>query len=147
MLEFATSELANSGVFLRASRDGKNPAYSGCEVQILDDANWERATGSTLQPWQFTGSLYGAVPPATREALKPVGEWNAMRIRFEGSRLAVELDGVPLYDVDTNELAVEPRFADRAREGFIGLQRHGAAKGGHASTVRFRNLFVRRIGR
>ena len=33
--------MANSGLFLRASRDGANPAFSGTEIQILDDSTDE----------------------------------------------------------------------------------------------------------
>ena len=143
LLEFQTSEMANSGVFLRAARDGSNPAYSGCEIQVLDDFNWERVTNSKLHEWQFSGSLYGAVAPR-HKALKPVGEWNTYRIRYLGTRLRTELNGIELYEVDTRELAgVEPPFEKRARTGFIGLQRHGGASEQDKSWVRYRNLFVR----
>ncbi len=141
-LEFQTSEMANSGVFLRAARDGSNPAYSGCEIQVLDDFNWERVSNSKLHEWQFTGSLYGAVPPRAK-ALKPIGEWNTYRIRYLGTRLRTELNGVELYDVDTLTVGGEPPFEKRAKTGFIGLQRHGGASEQDKSWVRYRNLFVR----
>jgi hypothetical protein len=142
-LEFQTSAMANSGVFLRAARDGSNPAYSGCEIQVLDDFNWERVSNSKLHDWQFTGSLYGAVPPQAK-ALKPIGEWNSYRIRYLGTHLRTELNGVELYDVDTSTLAeAKPPFAERAKTGFIGLQRHGGASEQDKSWVRYRNLFVR----
>ncbi len=141
-LDFQLSTMANSGVFLRAARDGSNPAYSGCEVQLLDDHHWEKVTGSTLKPWQFTGSLYGAVPPGDRRALRPVGEWNRFELLYQGSRLAVALNGRVLYDVDTHALEVDPPFAERAAAGFIGLQHHGS-RGIDAETMaRFRNLYV-----
>jgi hypothetical protein len=142
-LEFQTSKMANSGVFLRAARDGSNPAYSGCEIQVLDDFNWERVSKSKLEPWQFCGSLYHAMPPQ-KKALKPIGEWNAYRIRYVGTHLRTELNGVELYDVDTRELPLaDPPFAKRAATGFIGLQRHGGASEQDKSWVRYRNLFVR----
>src|SRR5262249_46381493 len=124
-LDFRTQRLANSGVFLRADRAGGNPAFSGCEVQILDDFNWEAASGSALRPWQFCGSLYGSVPPARRDALRPIGAWNTFEIHCQGSRLSTRLNGVLLYDVDTSALQPEegPPFAQRAAAGFIGLQR------------------------
>ena len=87
-LDFKIARMANSGLFLRAAREGGNPAFSGCEIQILDDFNWERATDSKLKPWQFTGSLYGSVPPAVK-ALNPIGSWNSLEIRYVGSRLNV----------------------------------------------------------
>ena len=85
-LDFKISKMANSGVFLRAARDGSNPAYSGCEVQILDDFNWEAVTGTELEPFQFTGGLYGSVPSGDPGALNPVGEWNTYEILYRGSR-------------------------------------------------------------
>lgn len=141
-VEFQTSEMANSGVFLRAARDGSNPAYSGCEIQVLDDFNWERVSQSKLKDWQFCGSLYGAVPPKAK-ALKPIGQWNSYRIRYVGTQLRTELNGVELYDVDTLKAGGEPPFEKRAKTGFIGLQRHGGASEQDQSWVRYRNLFVR----
>jgi hypothetical protein len=154
-LDFRLHAMANSGVFLRGARAGGNPAYSGCEVQILDDFDWERESGQTLQPWQHTGSLYGAVAAPWQAALKPLGEWNTFEIRFQGPHLETRLNGHELYDVDVLGLAqADPPFRERAASGFIGLQRHaGAAAGGappdeslDAPTgVEFRNLFVRRL--
>jgi len=143
-LDFKIQRLANSGLFLRAARDGSNPAYSGCEVQILDDFNWEEETDTTLEDWQFTGSLYGAVAPQTKDALRPLGEWNTYEVTYRGARLVTVLNGKTLYDVDTHALDVEPSFAERAASGFIGLQRHapaGEVEG--QSYAWFRNLFIR----
>lgn len=145
-LDFKQDELANSGVFLRAARDGSNPAFSGCEIQILDDEHWEAATKSVLAPWQHTGSLYGAVASGEPRSLHPVGEWNTLEIRCVGPRIRTRLNGRELYDVDTAELTPaqgEP-FAKRARTGFIGLQRHADRARG-AAYAWFRNVFVRRL--
>jgi hypothetical protein len=144
-LDFKAARMANGGLFLRAARDGSNPAFSGCEVQILDDLHWEEVTGTTLKPWQLTGSLYGAVP-AGEKLLRPPGEWNTYELLYRGSRLAVALNGRLLYDVDTH--ALEPQsgapFAERARKGFIGLQVHSGAVEGDAS-LWLRDLLVRRL--
>ena len=144
-LDFKQSKMANSGVFLRAARDGSNPAYSGCEVQLLDDFHWEAVTGTTLEPWQFTGSLYGAVPPGDRAALRPLGSWNTYEILYQGTRLAVALNGSTLYDVDTTELEATPPFAERAATGFIGLQHHGAQNIDAETMIWFRNIWVQPI--
>ena len=144
-LDFMTSEVANSGVFLRADRGGGNPAYSGCEVQILDDFNWEKAYESTLLPTQFTGSLYGAVPPGRRDALREPGNWNTYEILYRGPRLAVALNGIPLYDVRTHELEADPPFAERVPRGAIGLQRYDCPQATGDWTVRFRNVFVQAL--
>ena len=145
-LDFELGRLSNGGVFLRAARDGSDPAFSGAEIQILDDFGWEQASGGKLKPWQKTGSLYGAVP-AGESGLRPSGEWNSYEILCRGARLAVALNGRPLYDVDTRALAPEhgPPFAERAPRGFIGLQAHSPAASAGASALVLRDLRVRRL--
>jgi len=142
-LDFKIARMANSGVFLRARRDDSNPAYSGCEVQILDDLHWEAETGTKLEPWQLSGSLYGSVPAAAPGLLAPPGEWNTYEILFHGTRLAVALNGRTLYDVDVSKVPGEPPFATRARTGFIGLQRYSRPGPATEDVVCFRNLFLR----
>lgn len=141
-LDFRQGPHCNSGVFLRADRVRGNPSYSGCEIQILDDTAWSEGE---LKPWQVTGSLYGAIPPG-QSALKPLGSWNTLEARFIGSRLRVELNGRQLYDVDTHQLEVAQGgpFAERARRGFIGLQRHAPdqVEGEYAW---FKNIYVREV--
>ena len=143
-LDFRIARMANSGLFLRSARDGSNPAFSGCEIQILDDFDWEQVTGTKLKPWQFTGSLYGSVPPGEKGVLRALGEWNAYEVLYRGTRLAVALNGRTLYDVDTHALAPEEgeRFEKRARSGFIGLQCHGGEGVEGEVVVEFRSLFV-----
>lgn len=145
-LDFRISMLTNSGLFLRANPKEGNPAYSGCEIQILDDFNWERETNSKLKPYQFTGGLYGSVAPGVKDALRPLGDWNTYEVRYVGSQLAVKLNGELLYDVDTHEVPGNPPFAERVAEGFIGLQRHspGGAQSGDEYAW-FRNVFVREL--
>jgi len=143
-LDFKPARMANSGVFLRSARSEENPSYSGCEVQILDDFNWEAVTESTLAPYQFTGGLYGSVAPAAN-VLRPLGEWNTYEILYRGSRLAVALNSKTLYDVDTLKLAEGRPFAERAPEGFLGFQRYGGPDSEGEVAVRFRNVQVQRL--
>lgn len=142
-LDFKLARMANGGLFLRAARDGSNPSYSGCEIQLLDDHNWEAVTDSTLRDWQFTASLYGAVAPGTKELLAPIGQWNSLEVLYQGSRLAVALNGVLLYDVDTLALDVDPPFSGRAPGGFIGLQRYASSDVTEETAVWVRNMLVR----
>lgn len=147
-MDFRIGSMANSGLYLRSDRKGGNPSFSGAEIQILDDFNWEAKTNSTLTPYQFTGGLYGAQAPGRKDALRPLGEWNTYEVVYRGSRLAVFLNGRVLYDIDTH--ALEPSqgaaFAERIKQGFIGMQRH--APGGEAvgdSYAAFRNLYLREL--
>ncbi len=147
-MDFRIAKLANSGLFIRSVEDGSNPSFNGHEIQILDDFNWEAASGSKLAPYQFTGGLYGAVAPPKPSALKPIGEWNTYRIFCVGTRMQCALNGKILWDVDTKN--VKPKqgsaLAERAAMGFIGMQRHGAA-GETESDVgaAFRNVFIREL--
>ncbi len=142
-LDFKIAKMANSGLFLRSGRAGGNPSYTGCEVQILDDFNWEKVTNSTLAPYQFSGGLYGSVAPAIKDALRPLGEWNTYEVHFHGTRIQTKLNGKLLYDVDTLQVPGEPAFKDRVKTGFIGMQRHAPSQvEGHAYAW-FRNIFVR----
>jgi len=146
-LDFQVPRMGNSGVFLRGARGDSNPTASGCEVQILDDYHWEEVTGTTLKPWQFTGSLYACVPPLDRRALHPLGHWNTYEILCRGSRLAVALNGRILYDVDTFALAPVPAppFAERAKSGFLGLQAHGSPHADPDEVICFRNVFIQEL--
>jgi hypothetical protein len=136
-------EGGNSGIFLRADRGGGNPAFSGCEIQVLDDADWERIHGSKLEPWQLSGSIYGSSAPRVRGVPHPAGWWNSYRIRYEGTRLRVDLNGTPLQDADVAILPVpegEKPFSARAPTGFIGIQRYGSER-----EPLLRNVFVRSV--
>ncbi len=149
-LDFKTGIMANSGVFLRGSREeGAPPPYSGCEIQILDDFNWERITGDKVKDWQVSGSLYASLPPGV-SALRPIGDWNTYQITYKGSRMKVELNGRTLYDIDTFEVPVvypdKPKFKDRVPTGFIGLQRHAPSQVEGDAYAWFRNIFIRELG-
>jgi thiamine biosynthesis lipoprotein len=126
--EFRIARMANSGLFLRAARDGSNPAYSGMEIQVLDDFHWEAETQSSLAPYQKTGGLYGAFPPGPAKDFKPVGQWNLLEVLCQGQRLAVALNGQALYDLDLGSLPADPALVGRALTGFIGWQRYGAPR-------------------
>jgi thiamine biosynthesis lipoprotein len=144
-LEFKLARMANSGLFLRGARDGSNPAYSGCEIQLIDDFNWEAETKTELKDWQRTGSLYGAVPAGLKNVMRPIGEWNSLEVLYRGSRLAVALNGIALYDVDTTKVSADPPFAKRSPRGFIGLQRYAAPEVEGAAAAWVRNVYFQRL--
>jgi hypothetical protein len=132
-LDFKISKGCNSGVFVRTSplkpRPGKDVGYNGIEVQILD---------STTAGYHDTGAIYDLVKPI-RNAMKPVGEWNHMVVTCDHNILQVELNGEKVSRMDLDEWK-EPNkrpdgtshkfdvaYKDHPRQGFIGLQDHGAA--------------------
>jgi hypothetical protein len=134
-LEYRLQEGGNSGVFLRTPREG-NPAYVGMEIQILDD---DSARYRDLKAFQYTGSVYGVVA-AKRGHGKKAGEWNRMRIRCQGARVVVELNGAEVVNADLGEhkdVAGEHPGILRA-EGYVGLQSHD-------EPVEFRKIEVKRL--
>lgn len=129
----------NNGVGIRAER-GKDAAYYGMEIQILDDyaPNW-----ATLQPYQYHGSIYGVVP-ARQGALRFAGEWNEEEIHVQGSRVRVTLNGTVIVDADI-EKAGRPVTMDKRehpglfnRTGYIGFL-------GHGTRIEFRDILLREL--
>jgi len=142
-LDFQIDRSGNSGLFLRGARNDKDPAYTGCELQILDDFNFEADKNTKLTPYQFTAGLYGSKAPDTKDALRPLGEWNTYDVYYRGSRMTVRLNGKQIHDIDTHKVGGNPPFKDRVQAGFIGMQRHGAGSSSGDDYARFRNLFIR----
>ena len=120
-LQYDISEKGNSGVFFRAAKE-RNPAYTGYEFQIYDAPGREPSKGGP-------SSLYDLVAP-TKNVVKPHGEWNSVTIVARGSRIEIEVNGVPV--MDTRQ--------DRSLKGHVGLQIHD-----ERSRVRFRNIRVERL--
>ncbi len=133
-LEFKVPKGGNSGVALRSPLTG-DPAYTGMEIQILDDPSYKG-----LKNWQQTGSIYNVVP-SSELATKPVGEWNAYRITCKGRQVTVELNGKTIVDAnldDYKEKHAEKHPGILREKGHIGLQEHGGK-------VEFRNLFIKEL--
>lgn len=134
-LEFWLPPAGNSGVFLRAPREG-NPAYNGLEIQVLDDRSEKY---EDLRPEQFTGSVYDVVA-ASQHVTRPAGEWNTMRIVCRGPHIEVALNGVEVVNADLDKYpdkdAEHPGL--KRKRGYIGLQNH-------SSIVQYRNIRLKEL--
>jgi len=134
-LEFRVPPDGNSGVFIRAPREGDG-AYVGMEIQVLDDDT--RAYGK-LKPEQLTGSIYD-VQAATPRATKKAGEWQRMIIRCDGRQVKVTINDQVVVDARLDDypakFATHPGL--KRTEGYIGLQNHG-------SRLDYRNLRLREL--
>ena len=130
-LDFKIAKGCNSGVFIRTYpltvRPGKDVGFNGIEVQILD---------SKTAGYHDTGAIYDLVKP-TKNAMKPVGQWNHMVITCSKNLITVELNGEKVNHMDLEEWT-EPNkrpdgtshkfdiaYKDHPRKGYIGLQDHG----------------------
>lgn len=154
-LEWKISPCGNSGVLFRVSEDAEQEFHTGPEVQIVDatEGCWadyqapedERAEGSDLKATQLSGSNYDLHAPSIR-AVKPVGEWNEMRILVDGPHVEHWLNSTKVVEYELwsdswNEMVANSKFNEfpkygMNKTGHIVLQDHGA-------NVWFRNLKIR----
>jgi hypothetical protein len=131
-VDFKISKGCNSGIFLREfplkPRPGKSLGYNGIEIAIDD---------TTTATCHDTGAIYDLVPP-TRNAMKPVGEWNHAVLRCNGNLIDVELNGEKVAHMDLSEWTqpfkrpdgtphkFDTAWKDHYKKGYIGLQDHGS---------------------
>jgi len=134
-VEFRVPPGGNSGIFIRAPLEG-DPAYTGMEIQILDDYAEQP---SPLEPYQYTGSIYGIQAPSERFS-KPAGQWQRIVIIAQGLHIQVGLNGKKIVDADlSNYVHLADRHPGLLRKGgYIGLQSHG-------SRIEFRNIKLREL--
>lgn len=130
--EFLLSPGANNGLGIHYPGVGDG-AYSGMELQILDDSAEKY---KDLKDYQFHGSLY-TMAPAKKGALKPVGEWNKQRVKVLGADLTVILNDQEILKENLDEL--RDKFPEhegvRRRAGHIAFL-------GHGDKVSFRNIEI-----
>lgn len=133
-LEWRVPENGNSGVFIRVPelKPGEHPWVKGIEIQVLDDKGPQYA--GKLKPWQYSGSLYGAVP-ADQSAFAGAGKWNAYEITCRGDQITVVLNGKQVAEGDMSKIE---ELKSRPRKGIIGLQNHG-------TDVEFRNIQIKEL--
>ena len=131
--DFKITPHCNSGIFVRTSsltpRPGKDVGFNGLEIAIDDTLG---------AGFVDTGALYDLSKP-TRNAMRPVGEWNHIEITCRDSMIGVVLNGEKVNSVDLAKF-VEPNkrpdgtqhkfdvaYRDHPKLGYIGLQDHGSA--------------------
>ncbi|MDO4582655.1 MAG: DUF1080 domain-containing protein [Planctomycetia bacterium] len=136
-LEFRVPEGGNNGIGIRCV-PGKDAAYHGMEIQILDDYA-EKYKG--LKPYQFCGSIYGVVA-VKRGATKPAGEWNCEEIVADGGKIRVTINGQVVVDADISQ--IEKTIDGREHPGLHNPS--GAiAFCGHGDRVEFRNIRIKEL--
>lgn len=117
----------NSGIGFRCTGEEGKPAGYQCEVAgdssgkiyaIGSGWVWPKGEKENQKFRAMAGDAY-------RE-----GRWNSFRIRCEGDRIRIWINGIQTADVQD----------DRFDEGFIALQHHG--RGG---VHRFRDIMIRRL--
>jgi len=133
--EFLLTPGANNGLGIHYPGTG-DAAYTGMEVQILDDTDPKY---KDLKDSQSHGSIY-LLSAAKRGFLKPVGEWNHERVMVTESGLSVELNGEIILRRNLDDLAARnPKHK--------GVMRHSGhlAFLGHGDKVSFKNIRIQEI--
>lgn len=138
--QFKLEAGGNNGVGIRCEK-GKNAAYYGMEIQVLDDT---APVYAKLKPYQYHGSIYG-VAPAIRGHLKPVGEWNNQEIHAEGNHIKITLNGKVIVDVDLEEVG-KPNTIDGGKHPGLFNKKGHIAFCGHGHKVVFRKLYIKELG-
>jgi hypothetical protein len=124
----------NSGVmFYVVEKENAPPYHSGPEFQLIDHTGFESSHNTKLSEKQISGANYD-IHASTRDAVKPVGEWNDVRLRVVDGHVEHWLNGEKVVDYHlwTDEwegLVKGSKFKDwpyaQARKGHIALQDHG----------------------
>lgn len=140
-LEWKLRPKGNSGIFFRGTEGTEWLYENSAEMQVLDNVGHpDNSTELTV-----AGANYG-LHPAPRDAVKPIGEWNTVRLIARGAHVEHWLNGqkvveYELWSPDWEAKVKASKFAQwpsygRAKSGFIGLQDHG-------DWVAFRNIRIR----
>ena len=143
-LEWKIAPNGNSGIVFNIDEDTtkyKESWYTGLEMQVLD--NDGHPDGKI--PKHRAGNLYDLIA-VTKETVKPVGEWNAVRIVHNAGKLDLYLNGEHVVDTRMDDdnwrnLVAGSKFKDmpafaKSAGGRIGLQDHG-------DNVWYRNIKIK----
>ena len=142
-LEWKVPVGGNSGIFYFATEEGDYIWQSAPEMQVLDDSTHTKGK-STLTS---AGSLYDLIA-ASESIVKPVGEFNKVRIKVKDNNVEHWLNGTKvveyIYQSDhMKELIAKSKFKTmplfaKAKEGRIGLQ-------GDHGEIWYRNIRIRKL--
>ena len=95
------------------------------------------------------GAIYDCLAPA-KNAMRPAGEWNTVRITCQGNLIDIVLNDTPIIDMDLDQWTEQGKnpdgsknkfrraVKDMPREGHIGFQDHG-------HPVWYRNIRIREL--
>ncbi len=133
-----TEGFVNGGVQFRTERIPNHHEVSGYQADLgkgYDGALYDESRRKKI--------LAQPTPEVLAKAQKPVGEWNDYRIRAEGKRIQIWLNGIQTVDYtetegiilqDGKSLVIQPT-------GIIAVQIHGNA----TSIVRYKNLMIEEL--
>lgn len=144
-IEWKVERFTNSGIFFFVQEESqyKNSFDTGLELQVLDDAIYERADETKHRAGDFF-----SVASARVRQIQPVGGWNKVHVVLKHNKLTVTLNGFVIHEYDISSAEWKKRIAESKLKnapiskgrynGRIGLQDWG-------STVWYRNIKLRQL--
>ena len=142
-LEWKVPKGGNSGIFYFATEEGNYIWQSAPEMQVVDDEKHTDGKNTLTS----AGALYALIAPSTN-VVKPVGEFNQVRIKVKNNHVEHWLNGTKIVEyvygsdmmwdlVEKSKFNKMPLFA-KASEGHIGLQ-------GDHGLIWYKNIRIRRL--
>ena len=142
-LEWKVPKGGNSGIFYFATEEGDYIWQSALEMQVVDDEKHIDGKNTLTS----AGALYALIAP-TANVVKPVGEFNQVRIKVKNNHVEHWLNGTKIVEyvygsdmmwdlVAKSKFNKMPLFA-KASEGHIGLQ-------GDHGLIWYKNIRIRRL--
>ncbi|MFN8356854.1 MAG: DUF1080 domain-containing protein [Spirosomataceae bacterium] len=144
-LEWKVAKNANSGIMFNVKEDSKYgaPYYTGPEMQVLDNDGHPDGKIKTHR----SGDLYDMISCST-ETVKPVGEWNQVRLVVNKGKSEFYLNGTKVVEFEMfneqwKEMIAKSKFKawkdfGTFKIGRICLQDHG-------DEVWYRNIKIRKL--
>ena len=142
-LEWKVPKEGNSGIFYFATEEGDYIWQSAPEMQVVDDEKHTDGKNTLTS----AGALYALIAPSAN-VVKPVGEFNQVRIKVKNNHVEHWLNGTKIVEyvygsdmmwdlVSKSKFNKMPLFA-KASEGHIGLQ-------GDHGLIWYKNIRIRRL--
>ncbi|MFN8008003.1 MAG: DUF1080 domain-containing protein [Terriglobia bacterium] len=142
-LEWKVTPRGNGGVFYRGAEKGPVIWMTAPEYQVVDDD----LHPDGKNPKTSAASLYALIAP-TGKKLRPVGQYNQLRIVFKDNHVKHWLNGIKVLEYTWGSQELKdliahskfnkyPGFAEE-NSGHIGLQHHG-------QEVWYRNIRIRKL--